>query len=145
MNAEMDLLRRVARLEAALETTRATEPLAPRLPFAQRILNPFPLASSGGVFCDFPQSRAVVLLAFCVSVFVNGTNNGTNYWTIALINTAGTTLASVTTSAIGATTWTRLVASSITQPASANVALSVLLTATLSPGPIFLVPELIVA
>lgn len=139
-------LERTERLERMLERTRKLTIPGIRLPYAQRVLNPFPLASSGSNRAgDFPQSTTMVVLTFNVTVYVATTNSGIAYWTIALTNSAGTTLASVTTSAISPDTWTRLTTSSITQPSASNALLSVIPTATGSPGAIYVVPELIVA
>lgn len=112
------------------------------LPWSQRVLNPFPLASSGGAICEQPQPWPVQILVFYCTVYVNTTNNGTNYWTIRLIDQAGSTLASFTTAAIAANTFTRfeVSGSGITQPGSTNTDLAITATATLSPGSIYIVP-----
>lgn len=145
-NAELDLLRRITRLERALENTRSVDIPGIRLPYAQRILNPFPLASSGNAPGDFPQSRALTILAFNVSVFVVGTNSGADYWTLQLYeDLTMTVVATVVTSAIGPGTWARLSAASLGQPAAGNIAFSLVATATGAPGAIHIVPEMIVA
>lgn len=124
-----------------LEQTQVIERAPLYLPWTQRSLLPFPLASSGGVFSDQPQPWAVNVLAFYVSVYVATTNNGTNFWTLDLIaSPGGATVASVSTAAIAANTFTRLSDLTITQPASTDVVLSVRLTATLAPGDIYLWP-----
>lgn len=120
--------------------TREVSPLY--LPWAQRALNPFPLASSGGVWGDMGQPWAVNLLRFTVSVFVSTTNNGTNFWTLDLIDPAATLLCQITTAAIAAGTWTRLSSVLFVQPSAANVVISLRLTATLAPGQIFVAPAL---
>lgn len=125
-----------------LEQTRVIERSPLYLPWSQRTLNSFPLASSGGAWGDVSQPWAVTLLAWYCSVNVSTTNNGTNFWTLTLVNTAGATLATLSTSAISANTWTRLSTTTITQPASGNVDLALIATATLSPGAIFIVPAL---
>lgn len=145
MTSEIAILRRLDALEQELETLRKADSSAIRLPYTQRVLNAFPLASSPGNPGDFAQPTGITILVFRVSVYVVTTNNGTNFWTIALQDTAGSTLASVVTSAASANTWTRLTDTTITQPGSSNVALSVLATATLSPGAIFIVPEVLCA
>lgn len=127
-----------------LERLERPDVYALRLPYAQRVLNPFPLASSGGVSGDFPQSQTVEILAFRVSVLVNTTNTGAAFWTLTLVNTAASVLASVSTSAIGPNTWVRLSDTTITQPAAANVDLAIIATATGSPGSIYIVPEVLV-
>lgn len=136
--------RQMRDIQERLERLEKSDIDAIRLSYAQRVLNPFPLASSGAGAGDFGQAEGVEILAFRVSVFVQTTNNGTNFWTISLVNTAASVLASVSTSAIAAATWTRLVDTTITQPSSTNVVLTVIATATLSPGAIFIVPEVVV-
>jgi hypothetical protein len=126
-----------------LERLEKPDVYALRLPYAQRVLNPFPLASSGGVPGDFPQSQAIEILAFRVSVLVSTTNTGAAFWTLTLVNTAAVVLASVSTSAIGPNTWARLTDTTITQPATTNVDLAIIATATGSPGAIFIVPEVL--
>lgn len=133
--------RKIRDLEDRLERLRKADGAAIYLPWVQRVLNPFPLASSGAGLCDQSQPWAVNILAFYCSVFVNTTNNGTNFWTIALINAVGTVLASFNTSAIAAGAYTRFaVTSGITQPSTTNPALIVIATATLSPGSIYIAP-----
>jgi len=114
------------------------------LPWTQRILNPFPLASSGGNWGDSGQPWAVNLLAFYCSVFVATTNNGTNFWTVALTDTAGTTLASFTTAAIAANTYARFAPAISVQPGASNIALAIKATATLNPGAIYIFPAVAV-
>jgi hypothetical protein len=123
-----------------LEPLRKADVTPLFLPWCQRTLNPFPLASSGGVWGDQVLPWEGYILAFYASVFVNTTNNGTNFWTLALKDSAGTTLASVTTSAIAAGAFARLSSVSITQAASTAPELNLVATATLSPGSIFIVP-----
>lgn len=132
---QQDVLRRAGQIEVA---ERA--PLY--LPWTQRALNPFPLASSGTVWGDMSQPWAVNLLVWAVSVFVSGTNNATNFWTLTLINPAATILATLSTAAIAPGAWVRLSTTAITQPAAANVTLSIIATATLSPGAIYVAPAL---
>lgn len=127
-------------LEDSLERLRKADSSALYLPWTQRVINPFPLASSGGVWGDMVQPWAINILAFYCSVFVVTTNNGTNFWTVNLRDTAGNVLASVDTSAIAANAWARLSDTSITQPASSNIAIEIRPTATLSPGAIYIVP-----
>ena len=110
------------------------------LPWSQRVVNPFPLASSGGAWGDQGQPWAANILAFYCTLRVATTNNGTNFWTIILIDNAGSTLASFSTSAIAANTWTRFSDTSVTQTLTTNPVLSIVATATLSPGAIFIAP-----
>jgi hypothetical protein len=110
-------------------------------PFVNERLLPFPLASSASSLGYFGQPWAVNVLAFYVTVFVLTTNNGTNFWTLSLVDSASTTIASVSTSAIAANTSTRLSDLTITQPAASSTSLSLIATATLSPGAIYIVPS----
>lgn len=135
----------IARDQArGLEQTRTIERAPLYLPWSQRVLNAFPLASSGGVWGDQGQPWSVNLLAFYVTVLVVGTNNATNFWIIRLLDTAGTVLARIDTNSPVATAnvWTRYADTSITQPPASNAALLITLTATLSPGAIFITPAL---
>ena len=133
--------RQIQELQDGHERLRKADTTALYLPWAQRVLNPFPLASSGAAWGDSSLPWEVYMLAFYISVFVNGTNNGTNFWTIALVaSPSSTTLASVTTSAISGSTFTRLSDVTITQPSSTDNWLQLVLTATLSPAAIFVTP-----
>ena len=125
-----------------LEQTQVIERAPLYLPFAQRVLNPFPLASSGGVWGDLGQPWAIQMIRFTVSVFVSTTNNATNFWTLDLIDPSSTLLCQLTTAAITASTWTRLTSTTFVQPSSSNPTISLRITATLSPGQIFVAPAL---
>ena len=126
-----------------LEQTQVIERNPIYLPWSQRVLNPFPLASSGAAWGDLGQPWSINVLAFYVTVFVVTTNNGTNYWTINVVShPSTTTLASVNTSAIAANTGVRLSDTTITQPASTDTWIELVPTATLSPGAIYLFPAL---
>lgn len=130
-------------LQRRMGQSEVKETPALYLPWTQRVLNPFPLASSSFAWGDMGQPWAITILAWYCSVYVLTTNNATNYWTIALQNASGATLASFTTAAIAVTTWSRFVITSgITQPAASNGALVITATATLSPGAIFIAPAL---
>lgn len=142
MSEQNDLLRMLYDNEARLKQTETREVPPLYLPWSQRLLNPIPLASSGQAWGDMGQPWAVTLLAFYCSVFVLTTNNGTNFWTIALVDAAGSTLASFTTAAIGANSWERLSDLTITQPSSSNKVFTIIPTATLAPGSIFIAPAL---
>src|SRR3972149_4230709 len=139
MSESVDIWRAIHDLRADLGRLRVADAGGSMLTYAQRVLNPFPLGSCGGALGDFAQSGEITLLAFFASVFVQTTNNGSNFWTLTLTNSAGATLASVSTAAASATTWTRLSDTTVTQPSSTNVVLAVFATATGSPGGIFIV------
>jgi len=140
--SDFDMIRELRANDARLRLTEVKEIPALYLPWTQRILNPFPLASSGSTWGDQVQPWPVNVLAFYCSVFVSGTNNGTNFWTISLLNEAGVALASFNTSAIAASTWTRFAVTggSITQPATTNSVFPLSAIATLSPGSIYIAP-----
>jgi hypothetical protein len=140
----IDQASQIAALQRQIVDLHSPEMLEVRLPYAQRVLNPFPAASSGAAHGDYPQSTAMQIVRWNISVLVQTTNNATNYWTLTLVNAAGTTLATLDTSAASAATWTRLTTTTITQPASSNVVLAIIATKTLNPGGIFIVPELLI-
>lgn len=134
--------RQIQTLQDGHERLRKADVPAFYLPWTQRVLNPFPLASSAVSWGDAGLPWASYILAFYVSVYVNTTNNGTNFWTIALTNHTGVPYTSVTTAAISANTWTRLsVTTGITQPGATDPAMEIIPTATLSPGAIYIVPS----
>ena len=133
--------RQIQAIEDAQERLRKADAPALYLPFTQRVLNFFPLASSGAVWGESPIPWEAYVLAFYCSVYVNTTNNGTNFWTIALFGApSNNTVASVTTAAISANTFTRLSDTTITQPTSTDTEFYILATATLSPGSIAIHP-----
>jgi hypothetical protein len=135
-----DILQHMRGQARRLGQTEVVEKPPLYLPWTQRVLNPFPLASSGGNWGDSGQPWAVNVLAFYCSVFVATTNSATNFWTVALIDTAGTTLASFTTAAIAANTYARFAPAISVQPGTSNIALAIKCTATLNPGAIYIFP-----
>lgn len=138
--SEPERLRRFGRRISGLEVIERP-PLY--LPWSQRILNPFPLASSGNAWGDLGQPWAMNVLAFFATVFVVTTNSATQYWTLNVIaRPSNTTLASVSTSAIAANTGVRLSDTTITQPATTDTWIELVPTATLSPGAIYIFPAL---
>lgn len=136
-----ELIRVLKMNDARLRQTETKETAALYLPWSQRILNPFPLASSGVVWGDLPQPWPVNVLTFACSVYVVTTNNGANYWTLSLVNSVASALASVSTAAIAANAATRLSTATITQPSSANQNFGIIATATGSPGAIYIWPS----
>lgn len=139
----LTIQRQIQALEDGHEALRKSDVSPLYLPWAQRVLNPFPLASSGGAWGDSVQPWAVNVLAFYVGVYVATTNSGTNFWTIEVRSQpSGAVVASVSTAAIAADTFTRLSDLTITQPATTDVAFGIVPTATLSPGAIYIFPAL---
>jgi hypothetical protein len=131
--------RQIQALSDQLERLRKSDVPSVFLPYAQRALNAVAATATLG---DFAQPWEAYFLVYSVSVFVATTNNGTNFWTIDLVDTTGATIASVTTSSgVTAATWTRLSDTTVTQPLSTNVALSCIATKTLTPGNLFAVPS----
>lgn len=140
----LDSARQILAVQQQLESLRKADRPAIRLPYAQRTVNPFPLASSGGATGDFPQSSALTLAAFNVSVLVQTTNSAAQFWTVRLLDSAGSTLATFTTAAIGPATPTRFSTTITAQPAASSAYMSITATATLAPGAIFIIPEVLV-
>lgn len=109
--------------------------------WAQRVLNPFPLASSGGVWGEMVVPGPIRLLSFYCDVDVSTTNDGANFWTVDLVElVAGTVLASFDTSGIAANTWTRFTDTTVTQPSATPLGVYIRPTATLNPGAIYIAP-----
>lgn len=94
-----------------------------------------------------PVGKDLTLRRFTVAVYVDGTNNGSNYWTITLESPATGTLATVDTSAISGSAWELLedttFASEEIDPATDEV-LYVDAAKTGGPGALSLGPELYV-
>jgi hypothetical protein len=84
--------------------------------------------------------RAATILKFVCSVFISTTNNGTNYWTIALQGSASGTYASFDTKLMAANTWikTTVTVFSPSTITASDVYLTVLATKTLTPGNLFI-------
>lgn len=133
--------RQIQALQDDMERLRKADVTPIYLPWAQRALNPFPLASSGGVWGELGVPWSSYVLAFYVTAFVNTPNTGAAFWTLTLTASPSTNVvASVDTSAISAGAFTRLVDTTITQPASGDTDLFITATATGSPGSIYIVP-----
>ncbi len=132
--------RQIQDLQDGHERLRKTDVSALYLPWSQRVLNPFPLASSGGVWGDMGMPWEINVIAFYCSVFVVGTNNGTNFWTVRLKDSVGTVISAFATSAIAAGVFVRFPPGIVAQPASTSPILFIDATATLSPGAIFIFP-----
>ncbi len=141
MSDQNELLRMLYGNEARLKQTEVKEVPPLYLPYAQRVVNPATTGGGTQAVGDFPQPWPVLHVAFYVSVFVVTTNNGTNFWTIELRDATNAVIASVTTAAASANTWTRLADTVITAPLTTNAVLSVVITPTLAPGNIYVVPS----
>ena len=132
--------RQIQALQDAQERLRKADvpPLYP--PFVPERLIPFPLASTANPLGYFGQPWPVNVLAFYVTVYVIGTNDPTNFWTIALHSTAGA-IAAVSTAAIAPNIAVRLTTTSISQPATTNTHFTVIPGASASPGAIYIMPS----
>lgn len=138
---DSDLIKQLTQVRKRIGETEVRETPVLFLPWAQRALNPFPLASSGTIWGDQGIPWPVSILAFYCSIFVVTTNNATNFWTIALSATpGGAAVASFNTSAVAAGAFNRFSDLTITQPATTDIDLFITPTATLNPGAIFIVP-----
>lgn len=141
-DSNLILQRQVQGVQADIERLRKADVSPLFLPWHQRVLNAFPLASSGNAWGDSPQPWAVNVLIWTCTVIVGTTNNATNFWTLTLTNDAGVTLATLSTASTAVNTWARLSTTTITQPSSTNTVFTIIATATLSPGAIAIVPAL---
>jgi hypothetical protein len=139
-DSNLTMQRQLLALQDGHEHLRKADvpPLYP--PFIPERVIPIALALSGNTHGYFAQPWAVNVLAFYVTVNVLTTNNGTNFWTIRLRDSAANIVASVDTSALSAGAAFRLVDTTITQPVAASPFLDVLPIATGSPGSLYLIP-----
>lgn len=111
------------------------------LPYAQRVLNPLAATAVTG---ECAQLRDSTLMAFGASVFVNAPNSAINYWRLDLLDATGAVVATANTIGATAGQWTRVAATSVTQPAAGNAVLVVAATTVGAPGTIYVVPEVLV-
>lgn len=138
-----DVLRMLYEDRARLRQTETKEVPPLYLPWSQRALNPFPLASSGGVWGEMPLPWPVNVLAITASVDCITTNNGTNYWTLTFTSgPSATVLGTKKTDTTTVNVLTRLVVPITAQPPTTDAHIYLTLTATLSPGSIFVFPAL---
>lgn len=140
-----DLITEMHRLDKRLGQTEVREVAGLALVYTQRILNPFPLASSGTAAGDFGMPQALTVIVWQATVQVAAPNDGTNYWSIILLDDNATFVATLKTdSGVTAGVFTRLSTTTIAnQPASGNARLGVRATATGSPGAISIMPRVI--
>lgn len=135
MQVLTDLEQRVARLEAA-------EHYPYRLPIINR--DGLPPFAANGTYFNGIISRTVTLRYWAVAVYVATTNNGANYWSIALSIGGVGTIATVTTSAIAANTGVVLIDSSIlgNSYGTSNAYINIACTKTGAPGTLVAAPEI---
>lgn len=138
----MSDLRAALDLQWRMGQTEVKEVPSIYLPPTLLRFSPVALAASPADYAFTVQPWPCYLLANYLSVFVNTTNNGTNYWTIEVLDVPGTVLANPNTAAIAANTWERLNPTVGAQPASTSARFYYRLTATGSPGSIYVVPVL---
>lgn len=141
MSDQNAMLKLLMENDRRLSQTEVKEVAPLYLPWAQRAINPLPAVLT--IWGEMAQPWAVNLLAWSCAVFVTTTNNGTNFWTLDIRESqTGTVLATLSTAAIAANTFTRLRTTTITQPSAANASISLVATPTLAPGTIYIVPAL---
>lgn len=105
-----------------------------------------PFSASGTRFYAGLPRATVTPRRLRVWAFVATTNNGANFWTIDAQNSAGTSIASVTTGGgtpIAADTWTLIqdtTMSSATLTATTDKILQIVLTKTGAPGNLSITP-----
>ena len=88
-----------------------------------------------------PVMRDGVIRDFGAAVYAYATNNGSNYWTITLVRQSdGVTIATLSTAAISAATWTRLYTTVSSAVTTSHVALYVWAAKTGSPGNLIIFP-----
>lgn len=141
-----DFVRRITDLERRVARLRAGEAMwgvLPFVPYIAALPQPFSVTASF-VFITCQPGIAVSLMKWAVTTMVNTTNDGSNYWTFVLRNTAGSTIASFTTAADTAGVWTgHEVTSGWTNPVAAtNKMFYIKIDKTGSPGSIYIVPSL---
>jgi hypothetical protein len=78
------------------------------MPIVGELLSPVSASPSEIGTLPLRGDYSIYLTRLTLSCYVNTTNNGANYWSIALFNTSGVTHTTLTTSASAANTWTRL-------------------------------------
>ena len=139
---ELDALRR------ELNALKVRERPLLTLPFYPRALAPH--TANAATIMDAPVWRAVRPQRLALQVFVDTTNNATNYWTIALSiinNNVVTAQGSVNTSALTASSWQSLALTSFATPSwDTLTAIAYLgITKTGTPGGLYVLPTLLVA
>jgi len=136
-----ELLTQQKQTAQALGLTAVKETPLIRLTYSQRVLNPTAIAANIG---DFAQSGPIRLVAFLCTVFVTAPNTGAAFWDVRLRDTAGTVLATFSTSTIAPATFARMSAPITVQPGSANTLLTINTITTGAPGALFVFPEVLI-
>jgi hypothetical protein len=112
-----------------------------RIPMYSRdALMPF---NANGTYFIGSFSRDVTLRQWSLMAFINTTNNGSNYWSIALSVGGVGTIATLTTSAVTVATGTILIDTSIAGLAytASNAFIQIAFTKVGAPGTALIVPE----
>lgn len=143
-----DLVRELERLKGELAALKVRERPLLALPFYPRALPPY--TANASTVLDAPVWRAVRPQRLTLQVFIDTTNNATNYWTVALSiinNNVVSAQGGVNTSALAANSWQTLSLSSFTTPSwDALTAIAYLgITKTGAPGGLYVLPTLLVA
>jgi hypothetical protein len=121
--------------------------LALPIPFYPRALPPY--TANAADIMDAPTWRPMQPQQLVLQVFVDTTNNATNYWTIALSiinNNVVAAQGSINTSALTASSWQSLALTSFATPSwDALTAIAYLgITKTGTPGDLYVLPTLLV-
>jgi hypothetical protein len=143
-----NVARSLVQLQDDVEGIKLSESSGYPLTYCQRALNPNTVIGTTYTG-DFGICRPInYFLLFSVSVFVSGTDNGTNFWTLNVRDSGNTiTVATVNSSAVAANAWSRLyttTSSGITFPYNAAQFLMQLVP-TGTPGQIYVLPTILVA
>lgn len=94
-------------LKAELDSLRAIEQEGIWLPFSAYQLNTYSQSATGLAFA-LTVPRDLQLVEWHQSIYVAGTNNGSNYWSVSLKRVSDSAeLSTFNTSAMSAATWTR--------------------------------------
>lgn len=138
------LMRTLNDLEQRIAWLETLETAGYRLPIINRdALPPF---NANGTYFNGIISRTVILKHWAAAVYVATTNNGANYWSIALSIGGVGTIATVNTSAIAANTGVVLADASIAglTYGTSNAYLNIAFTKTGAPGTLVCAPEVYV-
>ncbi|NIP97657.1 MAG: hypothetical protein GWO24_31190 [Akkermansiaceae bacterium] len=109
------------------------------LPFTTKDYLPSNHSTSPANLFSGTIPRTMTIRSWFQGVYVATTNDGSNYWTIALVENDLTSIASLDTSGMSAGAWSVLSEAGIdTEVGASDVALMVRVTKTGSPGNLYL-------
>jgi len=109
------------------------------MPFANYI-DAFPITASAKYPFGASIGRNTTLLEWTQAIVVVTTNNGSNYWTISIVETDGTLVNSMTTAALTNDVWATITDSTFTVSSltTADIGLQIKCDKTGSPGGLYL-------